>query len=221
MLQLYRNSHYIDKFTIYGERHSGTNFLESCIKDQFGLELTYFFGFKHWFGFTKPEVISYHPIARSTLFIGIVRNPYDWLCAMSLAPHHAPREIRWNFNKLLTSEWYSVDDKGKEILQDRNYNTQQRYKNIFELRKEKCCYLNNIMPVIAKNYVLLSYDSFLKNHHNYLNIIGHRFHLKTIGKAPEPFDKKPAEFNQEQKQLIDSNIDWSIEEALGFFKRSG
>lgn len=220
MLQLYRNSHYIDKFTIYGERHSGTNFLESCIKDQFGLELTYFFGFKHWFGFTKPEVISYHSVARSTLFIGIVRNPYDWLCAMYLAPHHAPRKIRWDFNKLLTSEWYSLDDKNKEILHDRNYKTKERYKNIFELRKEKCYYLNNIMPVIAQNYVLLSYDSFLKNHHNYLNIIGNRFHLIGKGKAPEPFDKPLAQFNSDQKKLIDSNIDWSIEEALGFFKRS-
>lgn len=221
MLQLYRNSHYIDKFTIYGERHSGTNFLESCIKQQFGLELTYFFGFKHFFGFTKPETISYHKIARSTLFIGIVRNPYDWLCAMYSSPYHAPRQIRRNFNTLLTSEWYSIDDKGKEILHDRNYKTKERYKNLFELRKEKCYYLNNIMPVIAQNYVLLSYDTFLKNHHNYLNIIGHRFNLINQGQAPEPFQKNPAQFNHQQKELIDSNIDWSIEEALGFFKRAG
>jgi hypothetical protein len=219
VLQLYRNSHYIDKFTIYGERHSGTNFLESCIKQQFELELTYFFGFKHWFGFTKPEIISYHSVARSTLFIGIVRNPYDWLCAMYLAPHHVPNHNRYNFYNLLTNEWYSVDSHNQEILYDRNYKTKQRYKNIFELRKEKCYYLSQIMPVIANNYVLLSYDSFLKNHFNYLNIIGRRFNLKNIGQPPSVIPKISAQFNHEQKNLIDSNLDWEIEESLGYFQK--
>jgi hypothetical protein len=216
MLQLCRQYQIIEQFTIYGERHSGTNFLEQCIKQQFGLSLTYYFGFKHWFGFTKPEVISYN---RNILFIGIVRNPYDWLCAMYLAPHHVPLHTRHNFYKLLTNEWYSEDDKKKEILHDRNYKTKKRYKNIFELRKEKCYYLSQIMPVITGNYVLISYDSFLKNHFNYLNIIGRRFNLKNIGEPPSVIPKISAQFNHEQKTLIDSNLDWEIEESLGYFQK--
>jgi len=216
MLQLCRQYQLIERFTIYGERHSGTNFLEHCITQQFGLPLTYYFGFKHWFGFTKPEVISYH---RNVLFIGIVRNPYDWLCAMYLAPHHVPLHTRHNFYKLLTNEWYSEDGKKREILHDRNYKTKERYKNIFELRKEKCYYLSQIMPVIANNYILISYDSFLKNHFNYLNIIGRRFNLKNIGEPPSVIPKTSAQFNHEQKNLIDSNLDWTIEESLGYFQR--
>lgn len=221
MLYLCRNSHYIDKFTIYGERHSGTNFLESCIKQQFGLDLTYFFGFKHWFGFTKPEIISYHPIARSTLFIGIVRNPYDWLGAFYNAPHHVPRFNSINIKTFLNNEWYSIDNNEQEIKYDRNFTTKpnKRYINIFELRKIKCEYLSQMMPLFAKNYVLISYDSFLKNHYNYLNIIGSRFHLKKIGTPPTPYAKTSYNFDLDIKNLIDSSLDWTVEESLGYCQK--
>ncbi len=77
MLQIFRSKYeWIFDYTIYGERHSGTNFLESCIKQQFGLDITYFYGFKHFFGWTKPEILTYK--ARHTLFLGITRHPYDW-----------------------------------------------------------------------------------------------------------------------------------------------
>lgn len=218
MLHLTRDSHYIDKFTIYGERHSGTNFLENCIKHKFGLDITYFFGFKHWFGFTKPEVISFN---RSTLFIGIVRNPYDWLGAFYNAPHHVPIDNK-QITNFFTNEWYSVDHNQNEIIYDRNFNTKKpytRYKNIFEMRKSKLQYLNEVMPIIAKNYVLFSYDAFLKNHRNYLNIIGKRFHLKNKGQPPEPIIKNRYNFDSKINTLIDNSLDWEIEESCGFFKK--
>lgn len=219
MLYLCRDSHYIDKFTIYGERHSGTNFLESCIKQQFGLDITYFYGFKHWMGFAKPEVISYN---RQVLFIGIVRNPYDWLAAFYNAPHHVPRFNSLNINTFLTNEWYSIDCHNNEIMYDRNFTSKpyKRYHNIFEMRRTKYIYLSQVMPLIAKNYILLSYDSFLKNHTNYLNIIGNRYHLKTINKPPIPVEKKSYNFDLPIKNLINSNLDWTLEESLGYTIRN-
>lgn len=221
MIQLYQTSSYIERFTIYGERHSGTNFLEQCIKQTFGLDITYFYGFKHWFGFTKPEIIRHHakyPI----LFIGIVRNPYQWLQAFYNAPHHVPNCNSVRFSSFLTNEWYSQDSNYQEILQDRNFTTMpnlRRYKNIFELRKEKNKYLFETMPIIAQNYVLFSYDSFIKNQKNYLNILQHRFFLKRVGDPPVVMDKPKYLISRpEIKDLIDNNIDWSAEEPLGFFK---
>ncbi len=41
----------IKYFTIYGERCSGTNFLEETIKANFGLQITWKYGWKHFFGF--------------------------------------------------------------------------------------------------------------------------------------------------------------------------
>lgn len=221
MIQLYQTSSYIDRYTIYGERHSGTNFLEQCIKQTFGLELTYFYGFKHWFGFTRPETIRYHA-KYPVLFIGIVRNPYQWLQAFYNAPHHVPNHNSVHFDTFLTNEWYSHDNNRQEIMQDRNFNTMpnpRRYKNIFELRKEKNKYLLEIMPIIAQNYVLFSYDSFIKNQKNYLNILQHRFFLKRVGDPPEVMDKPKYQISRpEIKDLIDNNIDWSVEEPLGFFR---
>lgn len=220
MLQLIRSKYeHIFNFTIYGERHSGTNFLEQCIRLQFGLDITYYHGFKHWFGFTKPESIS---CDRHTLFIGIVRNPYDWILAFYNAPHHVPIQNAIKLENFLQNEWYSVDFHNKEILRDRNYSTLpdlKRYKNIFELRKQKSIYLSQIMPIISSNYILFSYDAFLYNHYTYLDLIGQRFDLKTIGKAPEVFMKPTTELSPKIKDIIDSNIDWSVENSIGFFKR--
>lgn len=219
MLQLHKDPHFIEKFTIYGERHSGTNFVEQCFKSKFGLDITYFFGFKHWMGFCKPELISYR---REVLFIGIVRNPYDWLLSFFNAPHHVPRDNCLNIKNFLTNEWYSLDHLNNEIMGDRNYTTQpnlQRYKNIFELRKQKCIYLSQIMPVIAKNYILLSYDNFLKNYDNFLNIIKNAYHLKTVGNPPTLIPKNSLEIDPNIKKIIDDNLDWAVEESLGFYKR--
>ena len=75
------------------------------------------------------------------------------------------------------------------------------------------------MPVIANNYVLLSYDTWLKNYKNYINIISHRFYLKQIGLPPELQEKSPYFVSEKIKNIIETNIDWELEESLGFHKR--
>ena len=219
MFQLIRyGSHYIDKFAIYGERHSGTNFLEQSINQKFGLQRTSFYDNKHFFGWTKPEKLTYK--ARDILFLGIVRNPYDWIMAMINLPHHINYKRLFDIDTFLLSEWYSTDLNDREILEDRNYTNKQRYKNIFEMRKIKYEFLSQTMPVIANNYVLISYDSFIKNHHNYLNIIGNRFNLKTIGEPPLVEYNKPSYYiNDHILEIINNNIDWSLEASLGYFKK--
>ena len=63
----------LNKFTIYGERCSGTTYLEQIINLNFKADITWEYGWKHFFGF--------HDLTNSddTLFICIVRNPYDWI----------------------------------------------------------------------------------------------------------------------------------------------
>lgn len=218
MLQIcsqYRS--YIDKFVIYGERHSGTNLIEKIFNQKFGLTRTHFYGNKHWFGWTKPETISYKD--KYTLFIGIVRNPYDWIMAMINLPHHVYPHRMANLESFLLNEWYSTDNLNREMTDDRNPITKQRYHNIFDMRIFKYKYLNEIMPVVAPNYILLSYDMLVKNYYSYLNIISHRFHLKSIGDPPIPQNKYPYNIPNNIKHIIDTNVDWSLEESLGFFRK--
>ena len=218
MLQICSSkSIYIDKFVLYGERHSGTNFLEKCFKQKFGLEKTNYYGNKHFFGWTKPETITYKN-SLHTLFIGIVRNPYDWTMAMINLPHHIHQHRLLNIPQFLTSEWYSTDYHNNEIILDRNFITKKRYNNIFEMRTTKYQYLSETMPIIAHNYLLLSYDSWLKNYHKYLTIIGNRFNLKNIGEEPALENKVPYLVPSRIKDIINNHADWSVEESLGFNK---
>ena len=46
-------------------------------------------------------------------------------------------------------------------MEDRNINTGERYKNIFELRLVKNKYLIEKMPKLVKNYCLITYDDLV------------------------------------------------------------
>ena len=101
MISIYRSKYeYIKNFQLYGERHSGTNFLENSLRNIFNLEQTSFFGGKHFFGFSKPETITYE---RHTLFVGIVRDPYDWILAMYSLPHHVSKVNKKSFLDFITN----------------------------------------------------------------------------------------------------------------------
>lgn len=217
MLQLYRSKYeYIKEFVIYGERHSGTKFLEQSIQSLFQIPKTGFFGHKHWMGFAKPERIWYE---RHTLFLGIVRDPYDWLLALYDLPHHIPRHNRNNFKRFLLNEHYSVDQNEQEILQDRNFahSHKPRYKNIFELRSNKLVYLNEIMPDLASNYVFMTYENLIANYYHIMNIISCRFDLKKKGKVLQPNPIKHRGFRKEEdKKIITDNIDWDAERKVGY-----
>jgi hypothetical protein len=220
MLQITNTrSAYIDKFVLYGERHSGTNFLEQCLKQRFGLEKTEYYGNKHFFGWTKPEIITYHKSSLHTLFIGIVRDPYDWIMANFKSPYHYDPERSRDINTFLLGEWYSVNPYGGIMSEDYNFITKKRYSNIFDMRTTKYKYLSETMPIIAYNYVLLSYDTWLKNYENYMNIISNRFCLKKIGTLPSLENKNPYLISPDIKSIIDSNVDWDLENSLGFSKR--
>lgn len=220
MLQLFRSkSEYIFNFQIYGERHSGTKFLQQSIKDTFQIPETSFFGHKHWMGFAKPERIAYE---RHTLFVGIIRDPYDWILALYDLPHHIPQCNRSNFHNFLFNEHYSIHQNGAEVLHDRNFTkvNKPRYKNIFELRSNKAKYLNEIMPEIASNYILVTYESLLENLNNIINIISSRYNLLKKGNPPSPKPIYKRNFSSiDEQNFVTLNIDWNTETKLGYYPR--
>ena len=72
----------ITRFTIYGERCSGTNYLQELIELNFDVETTWDYGWKHFFGFN--DLLN----SDDTLFICIVRNPIDWINSLYKNKHH-------------------------------------------------------------------------------------------------------------------------------------
>ena len=174
----------LKKFTILGERCSGTNYLEGLITQNFNATITYKTGWKHFFGFN-----DFTSSNDDTLFIAIVRNPVEWLNSLYKDPHHLAHHLRpkkipehlknniiaqrilhnSNAYHFINDKCWSVEgdsskkNNKKEMLKDRNIYTNQRYANIFELRHTKLRYLIQDMPKKVKHYILIKYEDLINN----------------------------------------------------------
>lgn len=147
----------IKNFTIYGERCSGTNYLEQLMLMNFDIKLTWKYGHKHFFGFSNLSNSD------DTLFIGIVRNPYKWINSLYREKHHLPSSLFDSFDSFLNNEFWSHNDAGHELMGDRHIYTKKRYKNIFEMRYTKMKFLSEDMPKKVKNYIFIRYEDLLTN----------------------------------------------------------
>jgi hypothetical protein len=234
MLYLYRkNPCDIKQYVLYGERHSGTKFLSNIFNKIFNLPLSEGYGHKHFFGFIPNETIY---DAKTTLFVGIIRNPYDWVAAMNSLPHHTPSHLIPIYDHLL-DEWYSIgqyyrvfdkkaytiDKSTKEIIEDKDFKSKQRYSNILAMRNQKMDYLINILPLLACNYVLISYESLISNIGLYINAVSTSYKLNVnnknikysyINQAPKRI------LSRETEQIITNNLNWNIENQIGYAARN-
>jgi hypothetical protein len=155
----------IKKYTIYGERCSGTNYLEQLILHNFDIEVTWEYGWKHFFGFNDLSNTD------DVLFIGIIRNLCDWVNSLYREKHHLKPELTKDVDSFLNNTFYSVDKKNNEYMTDRHIQTKKRYKNIFELRHTKNNFLLETMPKLVKNYCIITYDNLIENFSNVMNKI--------------------------------------------------
>ena len=215
----------IKYFTIFGERCSGTNFLEHAIKDNFHIEYTIKYAWKHFFGHYS---FNNNDEEDETLFIGIVRNPITWIDSLFAKMHHIPYENRSTIKTFLFNPFYSVyEDKPDEIMEDRHIYTKERYKNIFEMRKIKNEYLINDIKKKVKHYILIRYEDLRDNYDVILDLIKNKFNLKQKhekyikintykGNNTKMYVKKLVTLNKKIINLIKNNIDKEQEYSLGY-----
>jgi hypothetical protein len=226
----------ITYFEFFGERCSGTNFLEEAMLNNFHLTYKNEGRNKHFFCFNKYDK-SYD----NTLFIGIVRNPIYWLNSYHVELHNIPKENRKNIKSFLFNPFYSVDkldaknsnfhfmfNKEYTIQEDLNYITGGKYKNIFELRKLKNDYLMNILPKKVKNYILINYEDLLYNYQETLSLLRDTFKLKqkheTFQKIVKYKKSTYYNFVKQREILLPSiiisviwnNLDLEQEKKLGY-----
>ena len=212
-------------FTIYGERCSGTNFLEKAIEENFDLKITWDYDFKHWFGHHQ---FKNNEKEDETLFLGIIRNPINWIDSFFKKPYHLPLSNKKNIKNFLFNECCSFDDDTQnEIMLDRNIITKKRYKNIFELRYTKNNYLIHNMPKNVKNYLLLRYEDLYDNYDLILGYLEKKFKLirkntdfKKIvnykGKEDTLFIKKNIKLKKKHVEIIINNLNKDQEHGLGY-----
>ena len=166
----------LKKYTIYGERCSGTNYLENIININFDINITWEYGWKHFFGFQNNKLNN----SDDTLFICIIRDPVDWINSFYREKHHLPLRYKENLseeetlNEFLNNEFWSFYDNNnnrdisKEIMEDRNIYTGERYKNIFELRHTKINWMFEDLPKKVKHYIIIKYEDLINDFKNTL-----------------------------------------------------
>lgn len=218
MLILLRKENYpITNFTIYGERHSGTNLLERIGKEALNLTINWEFGWKHFFGFVDYQKIVG---AKNTLFFAITRNPYDWVMAMYTQQYHIPKKNEKPIAKFLLNDWFSIDDNRKEIKEDRHYLIGRKYKNIFEMRKTKLQYMINYMPKICDNLCITTYENITDSTTSTVNMLSKYFGIKSdTNEIPLIWNRKNYAMPDEIKTIVDSHIDWDTESYFGYSKK--
>lgn len=216
---------------IFGERCSGTNFLGSFIWETFKLLQVWsphgksvgesgwdFQCHKHFFGFANHKIKE----REDTLFLAIVRNPYEWLMSLNKKPHHFHHLVNPN-KQFYYDELYSVHDKYGEIIHDRNFITNtnptkaKKFKDIFELRSIKTNFLVNDLPNVAKHYHFIRYEDLISNPQEHINNLTEKFGIRQRKPYPKIFMPKPYEIID--INYINSHIDWNIENKIGYFKR--
>jgi hypothetical protein len=209
----------IKKFTIYGERHSGTKLLQKSISLNFKAKFTNEYGHKHFFGFTDIGSLAN---SYDTIFICIVRNPYYWILANNKQPHHCPLR---NLDLVYFKDWYSIYPNKQEILEDRCYWDNLRYKDIYELRYWKTLYLLNILPIIVHNYIFIRYEDFVLDQLYHIYNINYLFDMEMSRRSSDSSritniePAKKYEILKNDLEYINSNIRWNTEKECGYYKK--
>ena len=160
----------LKKYTIYGERCSGTNYLENIMDLNFDVQVTWDYGWKHFFGFQDDKLKD----SDDTLFMCIVRNPFEWINSFYRELHHLPLLYKEDLSEeekkdeFLNKEFWSIHDDKEENMEDRNIYTGDRYKNIFELRHTKIKWMIEDLPNKVKNYIFIKYEDLVNDFDNIL-----------------------------------------------------
>lgn len=207
----------IKNFKIYGERCSGTNYIEQLINTNFkinSITKTWTYGSKHFFGFDNLDNSD------NTLFIGIIRDPHEWANSLFKKNIHFAKNLRHNKKLFLKNEWYSYNDDasgpndGTEIMQDRNIYSKLRYKNIFEMRYTKTKFLIEDMPKLVKNYIFIKYEDIINNFQGILNLIKNKFNL--IIKENINYPQNILNYKGHTKKKFEKDLDYKISKELFF-----
>lgn len=157
----------IHKYVIYGERCSGTNYLEDIMTLKFCIPIDKTLGNKHFFGHTNLSNTD------DTLFICIVRDFHKWANSLYQNPHHLSFFIRTGIHSFLNNEFFSFDDRNgqldesNEFLVDRHIYSNERYKNVFEARHIKNQFLIEDLPKMVKNYLFIRYEDLIDDFQKY------------------------------------------------------
>lgn len=225
----------IQYIQLFGERCSGTNYLEQLFNSNFPeYPFRYTFGEKHypaWYdGSHIDQAIPKYCISlegnESYLFLVIVRNPLDWLQSFYMKPCYGVS--RWvncsSFSSFIRSLWY-YDQCPYDKPHDKPF-----FSNVLELRSAR---LRNLLTMRDKvsNYYFIRYETVRDHPEEVIREVSSLFSMKC---TPDfhPFTKAvrgtsgvtnvefaPISYpavNEEDRTFILEHLDLDVENFMGY-----
>jgi hypothetical protein len=173
----------IQRIQVYGERCSGTTYLESLIsKNIRSAPIRWDFGWKHFYVQGSVER------AADCLFIVIHRNPFRWLSSLHRTPWHAAPELRGiAFSEFIRRDWWCIwdEDSGKsrddplygtEMLVERCPDTHRRFPNVIRMRTAKIRSWESLRTR-ARNTIYVRYEDLVGDPRAFVDAACERFGL--------------------------------------------
>jgi hypothetical protein len=228
----------MEKIIVRGERCSGTNYLHSLIKSNLNINLSDDLGWKHSYINTFNKKLANNP---NYLVIFIFRNPINWIQSFyKNAWHFEKREYGDGFKDITEfiqskpkqivkglNEFKDFDET-TELYWERNPFNLEIPKNICQLRNWKN---ENFLKSsnLLSNVEYIQYEKLYDDPKNYLDYINQKYFnidykFKNVecykGDEKQGFYQKNRydRLSEENMEFIISNLDWKLEERIGYFK---
>lgn len=231
----------IEFFQIYGERNSGTNYLDKILRSAVSLDANrvlgstpksknphgHVFGFKHWF---VDDQCLQQTSAENTLFVVVFRHPLFWIRSMIQRPYQAQRHVGLEPGEFIRRQWYA-EENGKEMMIERDPLSGDRFSNIMALRVAKNQHFLALEDRV-ENFMLTRYEDLLSDPCSLLQAIADKYPglLKPDYRIRRGFRTRYRQYIKTRKQqkeirsffsssdlaFIKQNLDLAQERHLGY-----
>jgi hypothetical protein len=243
IISLARNSQPIRSVHVFGQRNSGTNYLNSLIannlmtqddhKSLYDPRNTRHFGWKHGF-----PTMSAAP--DDVLAVVVYRDPIAWLQSLHRLPWHAiPSLHNLSFSDFIRAEWIAVIDDlgfgvtpdnplwGTELLAERDPKTRNRFANAIRMRNAKIASFSTLHTKF-ENCLYVRYEDVVENPKGLLRYLSSVYGLAGKSrfdsvlydrgtKSRGVFAPRPIDpINSADMEFIREELDQSQEKRLGY-----
>jgi hypothetical protein len=230
----------LSTFKIYGERCSGTNFVETLIGSNFPK-----FRRGRRYNWEKHNFVNPPYALDETLAVVVVRDVFDWLKSLHRSPHQVDYWYRdVDFSGFLRHEWSStfngflipnqqdLNVRFKELMYERHPVTGERIENVVELRNLKLASQLKVRK-LYRNWVIVRFEEVRAEPEALVEHIAQTFRRrkarmfrrveKDVSNFALPGDvagkgrqRGYAEFTPEDRQFVMERLNMENERLLGY-----
>lgn len=207
---------------IFGERCSGTNYLEDLLLANCDVDMTSSYGHKHMFNKFQPRKSP----DTDAVYIFMYRNPYDWLRSLNEKPHHT-RYWDTNFSTFIRQAPWTCDIYTGSGFKGEYGNVIEQYDgNVIHLRNEKNKVFSKLwIPTLSVN---VRYEDLRRHPYEELTSICQMLGISmfkqfnniiTSEKGSITYTRKMYNtISQKDLDFINENLAWDEENRIGYHR---